>query len=129
MMPNTFLLNLLPRQVSRNFSARDQRGNTAVRTYATALIARLPRESVLLTKGDLTVYPSRYVQVLRLTTPRVFGLVLSFFLARCLFVSLARALCVCLSLSLSPFFLSLSLSLSLILAIRPGYELHHPDLA
>ncbi|KAJ1477383.1 hypothetical protein T484DRAFT_1821534 [Baffinella frigidus] len=63
--------------VSRNLSARDQRNNVAVRTYATSLIARLPQGSLLLTKGDLTVYPSRYVQAclgLRLDVTACLGL-------------------------------------------------------
>jgi hypothetical protein len=39
-----------------------QRRNTAIKAYALALIEGLPQGSLLLTKGDLTIYPTRYVQ-------------------------------------------------------------------
>jgi len=39
-----------------------QRQNEAIKLYGLALVEGLPRESVVLTKGDLTIYPTRYVQ-------------------------------------------------------------------
>ena len=38
------------------------RGNTAIRAYARSLLVSLPRDALLLTKGDLSIYPTRYLQ-------------------------------------------------------------------
>ena len=39
-----------------------QRDNVAIKSYALSLVEGLPTGSVVLTKGDLTIYPTRYVQ-------------------------------------------------------------------
>mmetsp|Transcript_33025 Transcript_33025/g.104424 ORF Transcript_33025/g.104424 Transcript_33025/m.104424 type:complete len:771 (-) Transcript_33025:1513-3825(-) len=50
-------------QLMSGWKNRDQSDNFAIKTFAMSLLHDLPNRSVLLTKGDLTVYPIRYLQV------------------------------------------------------------------
>jgi len=50
-------------QVGLGWAEMDlQRTNVAIKAYGLALVEGLPETSVVLTKGDLTIYPTRYVQ-------------------------------------------------------------------
>eukprot|EP01063_Lacrimia_lanifica_P035776 TRINITY_DN6909_c0_g2_i4.p1 TRINITY_DN6909_c0_g2~~TRINITY_DN6909_c0_g2_i4.p1 ORF type:complete len:722 (+),score=199.25 TRINITY_DN6909_c0_g2_i4:69-2234(+) len=58
-------------QCDRHYDAMDQSGNLAVRDFGRMILDPLPRDSIVLTKGDLMINSARYVQELEGVRPDV----------------------------------------------------------